>query len=75
MKSIKITLVAMVLTLSATAQKKAFKLEGTAPASKEGAKVYLDYQNESGSVADSAIVKNGKFSFKGIVDEPSYSRM
>ncbi len=75
MKVIKITLVAMVLTLGAAAQKKVFKLEGTAPASKEGAKVYLDYQNESGSVADSAIIKNGKFSFKGTVDEPSYSRM
>lgn len=75
MKSVKFTLVAIMLTLGAAAQKKAFKIEGTAPAGKEGAKVYLDYQVASGSVADSAIIENGKFSFTGTVDEPSYSRI
>lgn len=75
MKTIKITLIAIVATFNAVAQNKGFRLEGTAPANKEGQKVYLDYQNESGNVSDSAIIKNGKFSFKGIVDEPVYSRM
>jgi peroxiredoxin len=63
------------LLLLAVTQQQNFQIQGTAPASKNGCKVYLDYQSDGKVIEDSAVVKNGKFSFTGTTAELSYARM
>lgn len=58
-----------------TAQEQGFTIQGTAPKQFEGKKVYLDYRKDGFSISDSTQISNGQFSFKGLVDEPMYSRM
>lgn len=65
----------LLLPTFAVAQQKNFRILGTAPASKNGCKVYLDYQAEGKLKEDSAVVKNGKFSFTGSTETLSYGRM
>jgi peroxiredoxin len=70
------TLLAALLVSNLTlAQDNNFQIEGKAPKKLDGKKIYLDYVNNGYSVADSAIIKNGKFAFKGQVEEPNYARM
>mgnify|MGYP000964653510 CR=1 FL=1 len=59
----------------ALAQDQGFKIEGKAPKSLEGKKVYIDYAKDGFPYADSAVIKKGKFLFKGHVNEPNYVRM
>jgi len=72
---IKYLSILLLIPAFAAAQQKDFKILGTAPASKNGCKVYLDYQADNKLVEDSAVVKNGRFSFSGATQELSYARM
>jgi len=65
----------LLLPVIGVAQQKNFDIQGTAPAAKNGCRVYLNYQVEGKLLFDSTVVKDGHFSFKGIVDEISYARM
>ena len=58
------------LPLAAMAQKP-FALNGDVKGLKTGDKVYLIYQGEGNNITDSAIVKNGVFTFKGTVSNPA----
>ncbi len=76
MKTLEITLVGLLVgCMGVHAQDKGFRITGSVPSSKEGCMVYLDYRSEGNSMGDSVVVKDGKFIFEGIVDEPNYSRM
>ena len=58
-----------------SAQENGFQISGTAPKAFNGEKVYLDYIKDGFSASDSTVIVDGKFSFKGAVEEPVYSRM
>ena len=61
-----LTAVTFSLILSvAVAQQETFKIKGKIGSLSSPAKVYLEYQNGDLSVLDSAVLKNGKFTFKG----------
>lgn len=47
-----------------------YSINGNVKGLKESSKLFLEYRNGSDRVKDSAIVKAGKFSFKGNVDHP-----
>jgi peroxiredoxin len=68
-------ILAMLLPVIGVAQQKGFTIQGTAPAAKNGCKVYLNYQTDDKVIMDSTAVTNGKFSFKGSVSDLSYGRM
>ncbi|WP_207534193.1 TlpA disulfide reductase family protein [Desertivirga arenae] len=57
------------------AQTGPFTLSGKVGNLNSPAKVYLDYMSEGKSMSDSAILKNGVFTFQGKVTGPSYSRI
>ncbi|WP_293886265.1 MULTISPECIES: TlpA disulfide reductase family protein [unclassified Sphingobacterium] len=57
------------------AQQGGFYIKGTSPKAFNGKKVYLDYTKDGFPVSDSSAIVDGKFSFKGAVEEPAYSRM
>lgn len=63
------------LPLALTAQEGGFMIKGTAPKQFNGKKIYLDYSKDGFVLSDSSSITDGKFSFKGSVDEPMYSRM
>lgn len=65
----------LLLPVIGVAQQKSFNVQGTAPVTKNGCKVYLNYQSEGKLHLDSTVVKNGQFSFKGSLNELSYARM
>lgn len=65
----------LLLPVIGVAQQKSFNIQGTAPTTKNGCKVYLNYQADGKLILDSTVVKNGAFSFKGGVGELSYARM
>ncbi|SFW84479.1 AhpC/TSA family protein [Chitinophaga sancti] len=65
----------LLLPVIGVAQQKSFNIQGTAPATKNGCKVYLNYQIDGKLLSDSTVVKNGQFNFKGSVNELSYARM
>lgn len=65
----------LLLPVIGAAQQKNFNIQGTAPAAKNGCRVYLNYQSEGKLLMDSTVVKDGQFAFKGSVSELSYVRM
>jgi peroxiredoxin len=76
MKNLKIVGLALAfLPMSAFAQQANFQINGSAPKAFNGKKVYLDYTKDGFPVSDSSAIVNSKFSFKGTVEEPVYSRM
>src|SRR5690606_12646839 len=75
MKSLYTLFAALLISNINLAQDSNFLIEGKAPKKLDGKKIYLDYVNKGYSVADSATITNGKFSFKGEVEEPNYARM
>ncbi len=76
MNILKLTAALVLLSpLAIQAQENGFQLQGTAPQNFDGKKVYLDYTQDGLSIADSATIQNGTFSFSGVVNEPNYSRM
>ena len=75
MNTLKITLISLFTGPAILFAQEGFRINGTAPAAKEGAMVYLDYSSNGESHSDSTIVKDGVFQFEGTVTEPSYSRM
>ncbi|HEX4958974.1 MAG TPA: TlpA disulfide reductase family protein [Lacibacter sp.] len=58
----------VLLLQSATAQEKAFVVNGTIPASAKKYKALLSWNN--GATAEEVNVVNGKFTIKGTIDEP-----
>ncbi|MDM1296338.1 AhpC/TSA family protein [Sphingobacterium sp. N143] len=56
-------------------QESGFQISGTAPKVFNGKKVYLDYTKDGFPASDSVAIADGKFSFTGAVEEPTYSRM
>ena len=76
MKNLKIAALALAfLPMVAFAQQANFQINGSAPKAFNGKKVYLDYTKDGFPASDSSAIVNGKFSFKGTVEEPAYSRM
>jgi peroxiredoxin len=71
----KLVLSALALLPLAALAQKPFSIAGNVKGLKTGDKVYLVYQNEGTAVADSAIVSDGAFSFKGNVAEPVRATM
>ena len=64
----KIFITAIILSLGlsvAVAQQEAFKIKGKIGALSNPAKIYLEYQNGDLLVLDSAVLKNGRFIFRG----------
>ena len=74
----KLLVCATALLLSATtamAQGGKFTIKGTVE-NADGETVYLHYGNQAKPMADSTVVKKGKFTFKGMLDKPySSARM
>lgn len=68
-------ILALLMPVIGVAQQKGFTIQGTAPAAKNGCKVYLNYQADDKIIMDSTAVKNGKFAFKGAVSELTYGRL
>ncbi|RZL35812.1 MAG: AhpC/TSA family protein [Pedobacter sp.] len=66
----KILLSAMALLPLAALAQKPFTIEGDAKALKTGDKIYFVYTANSERKTDSAVVANGKFSFKGTATDP-----
>ncbi|MCA5006326.1 TlpA disulfide reductase family protein [Sphingobacterium bovistauri] len=75
MKSIYLVLTIISLGITANAQNPSFSIDGKASKKLEGKKIYIDYVSGGYSKADSTVIKNGKFSFTGNVEEPNYARM
>ena len=75
MKSVYTLLAALLISNLIHAQNNNFHIEGKVHKDLEGKKIYLDYVNNGYSVADSTTINNGKFTFKGQVEEPNYARM
>jgi len=75
MNALKITLISLFSGPALLFAQEGFQIKGTAPASKEGCMVYLDYGSNGDNHSDSTIVTDGTFHFEGTVSEPSYSRM
>lgn len=76
MKNLKIAALALAfLPMASFAQQANFQINGSAPEAFNGKKVYLDYTKDGFPASDSSAIVNGKFSFKGTVEEPAYSRM
>ncbi|NGM74140.1 TlpA disulfide reductase family protein [Sphingobacterium sp. SGL-16] len=74
MKFIYIILASILFNVSVFGQN-GFVIQGKAAKQFEGSKLYLDYQRDGYSFSDSTVIKQGKFTFKGEVDEPNYARM
>ncbi|GHE44512.1 AhpC/TSA family protein [Sphingobacterium griseoflavum] len=72
-KTIAVLLLAAPVQLMA--QETGFQIQGKAPKVFDGKKIYLDYSKDGFSVSDSATIVNGKFAFRGLVDEPNFARM
>jgi thiol-disulfide isomerase/thioredoxin len=64
----------LVLPATAFAQGGAYTIDGQL-AGADGKKVYLRYGEGETFVADSTIVSNGRFTFKGTIDRPYYVAM
>ncbi|WP_312741086.1 TlpA disulfide reductase family protein [Sphingobacterium multivorum] len=76
MKNLKIAALALAFfPLTLFAQQASFQIKGTVPQAFNGKKVYLDYTKDGFPASDSSAIVDGKFSFKGTVEEPAYSRM
>ncbi|MNX55331.1 Thiol-disulfide oxidoreductase ResA [compost metagenome] len=76
MKNFKMATLALFLSpMLLLAQQTTFQITGNAPKAFNGKKVYLDYTKDGFPASDSSTIVDNKFSFKGIVEEPSYSRM
>lgn len=67
MKKTAITILLSLFAFSLFAQNKEYKIVGKAPQNDEGKYAYLRV-NSSKAFADSALIKDGKFSFKGEVE-------
>jgi peroxiredoxin len=65
---------AALLPLAVFAQKP-FSVTGNIKGLKNGDKVYLVYKGEGTNVTDSALVKDGAFSFKGMVTDPAIANL
>ena len=67
------TIITMLLAspLVLLAQQNNYSIEGTVKNGKGKEKVYMSYRNTEGHQRDSAMVKNGKFQFKGIISSPT----
>jgi peroxiredoxin len=52
-----------------------FTVKGDVKALKTGDKMYLSYVSNGSRITDSAIVANGTFEFKGVVDDPSQANL
>lgn len=63
------------LPMVSFAQQSSFQIKGIVPKEFNGKKVYMDYTKDGFAAADSSAIVDGKFSFKGSVEEPTYSRM
>ncbi|WP_312186677.1 TlpA disulfide reductase family protein [Sphingobacterium sp.] len=76
MKNLKIVALALAFSpMFSFAQQANFQIVGNAPKAFNGKKVYLDYTKDGFPASDSSAIIDGKFNFKGVVEEPSYSRM
>jgi peroxiredoxin len=73
MKIIKIFL-ALILSSAAAFAQHPYEIKGQLAADKQG-KIFLDYYSKGKYVLDSAIVKNGKFNFKGSIGDPVYATL
>ncbi|WP_423146797.1 redoxin domain-containing protein [Rubrolithibacter danxiaensis] len=60
----------LLASLGATAQSGPFTINGKVGKYNPPAKVYFVYKNNSQNTADSSLVKNGVFQFKGTIKEP-----
>ncbi|RAI97573.1 peroxiredoxin [Chitinophaga skermanii] len=69
MKQAVLLTLAAALPLIASAQEKPYTVTGKI--GKANAKVYLDIRKKSGNTVDSAVVKDGVFTFKGNVEGPT----
>lgn len=74
MKNILI-LAAMSLPLASQAQKGTFTIEGNIGRLNSPAMAYIDYMCDGAGKEDSAVVTNGRFTFKGLSTGHSYARM
>ena len=74
-KLYKSLLLGLLVPAFTVAQNQGFKIEGKAPKSMEGKKIYMDYAKDGFPYADSVVITKGKFHFKGHVNEPNYVRM
>lgn len=74
MKKLLMAATGSMLLLASLAQKQdtAFTVTGSFSKLKTGL-VYLTVYNETGAKKDSALLKNGQFSFKGFVQKPSFA--
>jgi peroxiredoxin len=73
MKLISITL-AILLTSGIVKAQHPFEIKGQLAADKQGT-IFLDYTSRGKYVLDSAIVKDGKFFFKGSIGDPVYATL
>ena len=67
----KLLLIMLATPFTALAQEGSFTVQGNVGTFSAPAKVYLDYEYGGKEVIDSAVLKNGKFSFTGKVAKPS----
>ncbi|MFA5328434.1 MAG: TlpA disulfide reductase family protein [Prolixibacteraceae bacterium] len=75
MKKKFISLVAAILPVFAFAQSNNFTLTGKIGDQNPPTKVYFDYMQNDVNHEDSAVVKNGSFTFAGYAPEPAAARM
>ena len=75
MKKLSLLIGISLLGFQLHAQSESFIIEGKAPKTLDGKKLYLDYANNGVSVNDSVVINNGKFTFKGQSLDPNYARM
>ena len=71
MKRIALLITACLAVCVSCRQNNTFTINGTAPAECEGCNVYLNY----GSVADTAVVSEGRFTFTGEIESPDMARV
>lgn len=64
----------LVLPATAFAQSGAYTIDGHLTGA-DGQTIYLRYGNDQEQKADSTIVSNGRFTFKGTIDRPYYAAM
>lgn len=75
MKKINLLIAISILGFNLHAQSDSFLIQGKAPKTLDGKKLYLDFVNNGLAVSDSAVINNGEFFFKGESTDPNYARM